>query len=92
MGDTEKTSKRAFAAVLVALALVATGLLSAHHGWLSLDELRAHREALAQIVEARPVAAAAGFAALYIAITALSIPGAVVMTLAAGALFGVVWG
>jgi pyruvate/2-oxoglutarate dehydrogenase complex dihydrolipoamide dehydrogenase (E3) component/uncharacterized membrane protein YdjX (TVP38/TMEM64 family) len=39
-----------------------------------------------------PLAVLAGFFAIYVAVTAASIPGAGIMTLAAGALFGVVTG
>ncbi len=39
-----------------------------------------------------PVAVLAGFFAVYVAVTAASLPGAALMTLAAGALFGVVTG
>lgn len=39
-----------------------------------------------------PVAVLAGFFAIYVAVTAASLPGAAIMTLAAGALFGLVTG
>ncbi|WP_296717205.1 FAD-dependent oxidoreductase [Erythrobacter sp.] len=39
-----------------------------------------------------PVAVLAGFFAVYVAVTAASLPGAAIMTLAAGALFGLVTG
>lgn len=41
---------------------------------------------------ARPILVAALFFLLYVAVAALSLPGAAVMTLAAGALFGLLWG
>ncbi|MBS0336588.1 MAG: FAD-dependent oxidoreductase, partial [Proteobacteria bacterium] len=41
---------------------------------------------------AHPAATALGFFATYVAVTGLSLPGAVIMTLAAGAIFGLVWG
>ncbi|CAA0080443.1 Mercuric reductase [Zhongshania aliphaticivorans] len=41
---------------------------------------------------AHPVLVGGAFLALYVLITALSLPGAAVMTLAAGALFGLAWG
>lgn len=55
---------------------------------LTLDQLKASRDALQTQVQARPLVTAALFFALYVAATALSIPGAVILTLAAGALFG----
>ncbi len=39
-----------------------------------------------------PLLTSTGFFLLYVAVTALSLPGAAVMTLAAGALFGLWWG
>ncbi|MFV1873063.1 MAG: FAD-dependent oxidoreductase [Oleiphilus sp.] len=39
-----------------------------------------------------PFLVAMAFLAIYVLVTALSLPGAAVMTLAAGALFGVLWG
>lgn len=59
---------------------------------LTLDRLKASREALNAEVAARPLATAAVFFGVYVAAAALSIPGAAVLTLAAGALFGLGWG
>ena len=59
---------------------------------LTLDTLKASRDALQLRVQAQPLTAAATFFGLYVAAAALSIPGAVVLTLAAGALFGLGWG
>ncbi len=59
---------------------------------LSLEELRARQQVLASFVAENRILAIGAFFALYVAITALSIPGAAVMTLAAGAIFGLVTG
>ena len=59
---------------------------------LTLDTLKASRDALQGQVQAQPLATAAIFFAIYVAAAALSIPGAVILTLAAGALFGLGWG
>ena len=59
---------------------------------LNLDNLKASRDALQTQVLAQPLATAALFFAVYVAATALSIPGAVILTLAAGAMFGLGWG
>jgi pyruvate/2-oxoglutarate dehydrogenase complex dihydrolipoamide dehydrogenase (E3) component/uncharacterized membrane protein YdjX (TVP38/TMEM64 family) len=79
----------------VAAAAVAVVLLWRHFElgrWLTLEQLKASRDALAAGVQARPLASAGAFFAVYVAATALSIPGAVILTLAAGALFGLGWG
>ena len=59
---------------------------------LTLANLKARQAELAGWVGANPWQAAGIFFAVYVAVAALSIPGAAVMTLAAGALFGVVEG
>ena len=56
---------------------------------LSFETLAAHRERLLALREANPVLAAAGFMAAYVAIVALSLPGATLATLTGGFLFGV---
>src|SRR3546814_3593611 len=48
------------------------------------------RDALLLVVAAWPIASALAFALAYIAVTGLSLPGAAAMTLAGGALFGLV--
>ena len=72
----------------VAATLWATGA----HEWLSLEQLQRQADALQAQVAARPWQAAALFFLGYVLVTALSIPGAAVMTLAAGALFGLLQG
>lgn len=55
---------------------------------LTLENLKASRDALVGAYQARPLATVLAFFAVYVAATAVSIPGAVVLTLAAGAMFG----
>jgi uncharacterized membrane protein YdjX (TVP38/TMEM64 family) len=78
------------------LLLVAALIASAFHfglaDYLTLDALKDRRDALAAAVEARPWLFAAGFFLLYVLATALSFPGALILTLAAGAMFGLWWG
>ena len=59
---------------------------------LTLANLKARQAELAAFVEANPAAAVAGFFLLYVAVTALSLPGAAILTLAAGAIFGLLEG
>ena len=74
-------------AILAALiaAVFALGL----DRYLTLDALRDNRSALLDIVKSNAVAAGAAFIATYAAVVALSLPGATIMTLAGGFLFGV---
>jgi pyruvate/2-oxoglutarate dehydrogenase complex dihydrolipoamide dehydrogenase (E3) component/uncharacterized membrane protein YdjX (TVP38/TMEM64 family) len=77
--------------LLAALAVIALILAWRAFGLgelLTLESLKASRDALAGAYAERPLAVLAGFFAIYVAATAASIPGAVVLTLAAGALFG----
>lgn len=59
---------------------------------LTLDSFRQHQSQLNQWVAANLPLAALGYALVYVAVTALSLPGATVMTLAGGAFFGNVTG
>ncbi len=60
--------------------------------FLTLDFLRAQQTAIAAEVEARPLRSALIYFLAYVAVTGLSLPGAAVMTLAGGAVFGLLWG
>ena len=59
---------------------------------LTLEALKGRREELGALLEERPMHLIGGFFLVYVAVTALSLPGAAVMTLAAGAIFGLVTG
>jgi len=75
--------------LLGVLIAVAAGLaLWAHRDPIDLGDLRARIATVESYRQARPLLVAAGFFAVYVAVTALSLPLAVWMTLAAGALFG----
>jgi len=60
--------------------------------YFSLAFLQDSQAAFTALFHQRPVQVTLVFVALYIAITALSLPGAVLLTLAGGASFGLVWG
>jgi uncharacterized membrane protein YdjX (TVP38/TMEM64 family) len=55
---------------------------------LTLESLKGSRDSLQALVQQSPGRAIAIFFAVYVLVTALSLPGATVLTLAAGALFG----
>ena len=81
-------------AVLAAIAAVAFGVWWQFDlgSLLTLDELKASRDVLQEHVQREPLSTAAIFLGVYVISTALSIPGAVILTLAAGAMFGLGWG
>ena len=60
--------------------------------FLSLDALKENRDYLLSFTETHAAIAAALFILVYVAVTGLSLPGAVILTLAGGFLFGAVWG
>ena len=59
---------------------------------LSLEYLQSQREEMAAYFQGNPLPMVLGYFLIYVAVTGLSLPGAVVLTLAGGAIFGVVWG
>ncbi len=75
------------------LLLAVLGLWAAYRHWdlgqwLTLDQLKASRDTLANLYAAHPVQTALGFFGVYVLAAALSFPGASILTLAAGAMFG----
>jgi len=77
--------------LLIAAALVAF-FASGAHRYLGFERLKAEQAHLDAWYRAHPAGTAAGFFVLYVAVTGLSIPGAAVLTLVAGAIFGLVRG
>lgn len=77
-------------AVLLLLLVVAASVLyfGGLSEYLSLQGLQSLLGDARAYADARPWAAALGFAAVYVVATALSIPGATILTLFAGAVFG----
>lgn len=78
--------------LLLVLALAAGFFASGLHRQLDLDTLKAGMGGFAAWRADSPLLVAALYFAAYVAVTALSLPGAAVMTLAGGALFGLGWG
>ncbi len=81
------------AAVLLALvALIVAFFVFDLNQYFSLDAIKAQQQNLNAQVTANPLLAGGLFFLAYVAVTALSLPGAALMTLAGGALFGLGWG
>ena len=72
----------------VVAALIAGFFASGLQQHLSLDALKAQQAALNQQVQAQPLIASLLYVLLYVVATALSLPGAALLTLIGGALFG----
>jgi uncharacterized membrane protein YdjX (TVP38/TMEM64 family) len=84
-------AKKAAIVLLIIVCLVAFNYLGLGQ-YLTLDYLQQSQERFARLYAARPLAVIASYLLIYIMVTALSLPGAVIMTLAGGALFGLVVG
>ncbi|UJW83714.1 FAD-dependent oxidoreductase [Hydrogenophaga sp. SL48] len=60
--------------------------------YFSLDFLKQSQATFAELRETQPLQLALGYFLVYVAVTALSLPGATIVTLAGGAIFGLGWG
>jgi pyruvate/2-oxoglutarate dehydrogenase complex dihydrolipoamide dehydrogenase (E3) component/uncharacterized membrane protein YdjX (TVP38/TMEM64 family) len=77
--------------VVLAAVVVAFFALDLRH-YVTLEYFQSQRAALDASLHGHPLAFAASFFAVYVVVTAASLPGAAIMTLVAGALFGLLWG
>lgn len=75
-------------APIVLIAVAAAVALIFFRDWLSFDRLEQHRQELIALRDAHYLATSLGFIALYTLVVVISIPGALVLTLAGGFLFG----
>lgn len=83
--------KRLALVLVLAIALVAWFLLDLGQ-YLTLEALKLQQVSIEQFYHDNPLLVLAVFFAVYVLLTALSVPGAVILTLAAGAVFGVATG
>lgn len=72
---------------VIALALIVFFLFDLGDA-LTLSNLKAQQDNLAAFRASQPLLLAAGYFVIYVVVTALSLPGATIMTLAGGAIFG----
>ncbi len=80
---------RRFLPFAVLLTLLGVAFVLRLDRYLTLDALRDNRVTLLAFVDAHSLAAAVGFMVAYEGVVAVSLPGATIMTLAGGSLFGV---
>jgi uncharacterized membrane protein YdjX (TVP38/TMEM64 family) len=92
MPSDDPPATRSPSGKLLLLALLAAGVAAFFlldlGSYLTLASLKAQQAGLAALLAERPVLVVGGFFLFYVAATALSLPGAVILTLAAGAIFG----
>ena len=60
--------------------------------YLNLETLKAQQAAIESFRAANPVLAVGAYFVIYVLVTAVSLPGAALLTLAGGAVFGLLWG
>ncbi len=77
---------------LVGIVVVAGFFYFDLQRFLTLTALKANRQALLDYYAVHKLVTVAGFMAIYIVQTALSLPGAAILSLAAGAIFGSITG
>ena len=78
--------------LILLLALIALFFIFNLGRFFSLDFIKSQQSGFASLYAEKPALVILGFFAAYVAVTALSLPGAAIMTLAAGAIFGLVIG
>ncbi len=78
--------------LLFVAALIAAFFIFDLGKYFSLDYFKQQQGVIAAYYQANPVQTGLIFLAGYVVVTALSLPGAAIMTLVAGAIFGLVWG
>ena len=81
---------------LIPLTLLALGIAAFFvfdlGQYVSLDYIKHSQARFVALYAQQPVLVTAVYFGVYVAVTALSLPGAVILTLAGGAIFGLVWG
>ena len=79
--------------VLIALVVAIIAFFALDLGrFFTLDYFKSQQAAIMDYFHAEPVKTGVGFFIVYVAVTGLSLPGAAIMTLVAGAIFGLLWG
>ena len=81
----------------IALLALVAALVAAYFAFdlgrfLSLEYFKSQQAAFEAFYRDHPVRTAAAYFAIYVAVTGLSLPGAAILTLAGGAIFGLLWG
>jgi pyruvate/2-oxoglutarate dehydrogenase complex dihydrolipoamide dehydrogenase (E3) component/uncharacterized membrane protein YdjX (TVP38/TMEM64 family) len=85
-------SKKKLLLVVALIALVVAFFALDLGRFLSLEYIKSRQAEFTALAAQRPLFVGGAFFAIYVAVTALSLPGAAIMTLAAGAIFGLATG
>ncbi|HLE66577.1 MAG TPA: VTT domain-containing protein, partial [Burkholderiales bacterium] len=85
-------SKSRIVVVVLIVTLVAAFFALGGHRTLTFDNIKGQQAAIEGFYRTHPRQAVLGYFVTYVAVTGLSLPGAAVMTLVGGAIFGLLWG
>jgi pyruvate/2-oxoglutarate dehydrogenase complex dihydrolipoamide dehydrogenase (E3) component/uncharacterized membrane protein YdjX (TVP38/TMEM64 family) len=85
-------SRRRLLVAALLLGLIAAFFALDLDQYLRLEYFKSQQSVIEEFRRANPLAAAGISFAIYVAVTALSVPGAAVLSLAVGAVFGLLWG
>ena len=81
---------------LAVAAVVAAGIAAFFafdlRQYVSIEYFQSQRAAIEAYAQANPVRASIAYFLVYVAVTGLSLPGAAILTLVGGAVFGLLWG
>ena len=85
------SNSRLYLLLAITISIGAFFYFDLHH-FLTLDNLKSRQESIVAYRDDHPLLSTATYLLVYIAVTALSLPGATLLTLAGGAVFGLLWG
>jgi len=85
-------SKSKTVVVVVVALLIGVFFALGGQRYLSFDNIKAQQDSIQALFGAHPWTTALVFFLAYVAVTGLSLPGAALMTLIGGAIFGLLWG
>src|SRR5213594_2590378 len=85
-------SRRRLLVAALLLGLIAAFFALDLGQYLRLEYFKSQQSAIEEFRRSSPLAAAGIFFAIYVAVTGLSVPGAAVLSLVVGAIFGLLWG
>jgi uncharacterized membrane protein YdjX (TVP38/TMEM64 family) len=92
MSEKRKIPVKKIIIIVTVLLLIAAFRIFNIGDYLSLSYIKESQERFAVLYRDQRITVTAAYMAIYILVTSLSLPGAAVMTLAGGALFGLVTG
>src|SRR5213594_1577231 len=85
-------SRRRLLVAALLLGLIAAFFALDLGQYFQLEYFKSKQSAMEEFRRANPLVAAGIFFAIYVAVTGLSVPGAAVLSLVVGAIFGLLWG